>query len=137
MKIKRNYLIVIGLILLFSLLMSSIFLYDKINENKDSSNHYVLYIGLNDKNENTQLLKTSEAQEIVDNTTLKYVDGFTTTLAKGHWSDGKVMFNETTIICYIDDTDIGTVHKLANDLKKKLNQESILIEESFITKEFY
>ncbi|MBR5090331.1 MAG: hypothetical protein IK093_12960, partial [Ruminiclostridium sp.] len=79
-----------------------------------------------------------EAKRIVDEVCLQYFEGYTLQEATGAWTDeSKNITHEYTLVCYFDDTDKETVYKAANDLIKKLNQNTVLIEEDNIRMEYY
>ncbi|MBO7674938.1 MAG: hypothetical protein J6S63_08000, partial [Atopobiaceae bacterium] len=83
-------------------------------------------------------VSSEEAKKIVDETCLKYFEGYTLQEARGAWTDGKNnLTHEYTLVCYFDDADINMVHKAADELITKLNQNSILIEKDRIEMEFY
>lgn len=137
MKNEKKFIhAIIIIIIIVNLACSVIFIHDKITY-KEEPNHFTLFIGLNDKDANKQIINSFEAKNIVENITLKYVDSFTVNFGKGYWLNNNITYNESTIILYIDDSDINTIHKIANEIKEKLNQESILIETSKVKKEFY
>ena len=97
-----------------------------------------MYIGTNDKDTYTQIIPTETAKEIVNNTCLNYFDGYTIQDARGVWKDeaGKTT-GENTIICYFDDADASKVHAAADEIIRKLNQNTILIEKNIIQMEYY
>ena len=99
---------------------------------------YVMYVGTNDKDTYKAEVSSEEAKKIVDETCLKYFEGYTLQEARGAWTDGKNnLTHEYTLVCYFDDADINMVHKAADELITKLNQNSILIEKDMIEMEFY
>lgn len=102
------------------------------------SSQYVMYIGTNDKDTYEQIISTEEAKKIVDGICFKYLGGYTIQDAIGSWvdDDGNPT-HENTIVCYFDDTDSETVHKIADEVIAALNQNSVLIETDSIQIEFY
>ena len=90
---------------------------------------YILYVGLNDKDTKTQKIDTLSAYNLTNNILLNYVEGATVTQSKGIYkhNNGNVVI-ENTLIIELLFTDNDTVNKIANDLKKALNQESIAIQ---------
>lgn len=88
-----------------------------------------LSIGLNDKDTKKQTVATANAKKIITKAVYKYCNGGTVTDAQGiytHENGEKVQ--ENTIVVYMYGEPLGNVEKLANHLKKALNQESIAIE---------
>lgn len=107
-------------------------------EDDGKSTQYVMYIGTNDKDAYEQIIPTVEAKAIVDQICFKYLEGYTIQDATGSWVDEKGNpTHENTIVCYFDDTDADTVHKIANEVIAALNQNSVLIETDSISIEFY
>lgn len=102
------------------------------------SPQYVMYIGTNDKDTYAPKYSEDEARDIVDKVCLKYFEGYTLQEAIGSWTDEKSnITHEYTLVCYFDDTDKETVHKAADELLEKLNQNTILIEKDEIQMEYY
>ena len=100
---------------------------------------YVMYVGTNDKDTYKLEMTKEEAREIVDNVCLKYFpDGYTLQEAVGAWTDEKNnITHEYTFVCYFDYAEIETVHKAADEVIEKLNQNSVLIEEDEIRIDYY
>ena len=108
------------------------------NEKKETTAQYVMYVGTNDKDTYKPKYSHDQAKDIVDKTCLKYFEGYTLQDATGSWTDEKKnITHEYTLVCYFDDADKKTVHKAADELIKKLNQNSILIEKDEIETEYY
>ena len=105
---------------------------------EEYSKQYVMYVGTNDKDTYKLEITEEEAKRIVDEVCLQYFEGYTLQEATGAWTDeSKNITHEYTLVCYFDDTDKETVYKAANDLIKKLNQNTVLIEEDNIRMEYY
>lgn len=99
---------------------------------------YVMYVGTNDKDTYKPEYTQEEARDIVDRVCLRYFGGYTLQEAGGVWTDEKQnITHEYTLVCYFDDADKETVYKAADELIKKLNQNTILIEEGEITIDYY
>ncbi len=105
----------------------------------DGTVQYVMYVGTNDKDTYKREISTEEAKEIVDSVCLKYfADGYTMQEATGAWTDEKNnITHEYTLVCYFDGADKETVHKAADELIERLNQNSILIESDTIDIDYY
>ena len=99
---------------------------------------YILYVGLNDKDTKTQKIDTLSAYNLTNNILLNYVEGATVTQSKGIYkhNNGNVVI-ENTLIIELLFTDNDIVNKIANDLKKALNQESIEIQKFNIESYLY
>ena len=105
---------------------------------EDLSEQYVMYIGTNDKDTYKQEIPTDEAKKIVDEICLSHFDGYTIQEASGAWKDETdTITHEYTIVCYFDGADSETVHKVADEVIEKLNQNTVLIEKDDINMEFY
>lgn len=106
--------------------------------NKYIDRQYVMYIGTNDKDTYKPEISTDEAKNIVDEICLKYFDGYTIQDAVGSWKDETgTSTHENTIVCYFDNADKQTVYAVANEVIKKLNQNTVLIEADNIKMEYY
>ncbi len=105
----------------------------------DGTVQYVMYVGTNDKDTYKREISTEEAKEMVDSVCLKYfADGYTMQEATGAWTDEKNnITHEYTLVCYFDGADKETVHKAADELIERLNQNSILIESNTIDIDYY
>jgi len=90
-------------------------------------NKYILNIGLNDKDTKTQIIKTSKALETIKNTLFNNnIVGYTIYTGYGLYKhDSGEITKEKTIIIEMFYTDDNTINNIINDLKVKLNQESI------------
>ena len=90
---------------------------------------YSMFIGLNDKDSKKQEVKTNDAIKLVSNV----INGGSISTIHGVYTheDGTKV-NETTLKVDILYSDDATVRMYANDLKRLLNQESILIQQNVI-----
>ena len=105
---------------------------------KDATVHYTLYIGTNDKDTYKQEIPTEEAKHIVDEICTKYVNGFTVQDSIGTWNDeNDVITHETTIMCYLDDIDEETLHRICEEIRVALNQNTVLIQKEYTALDFY
>lgn len=99
---------------------------------------YVMYVGTNDKDTNEPVCSHEEAVERVDSILIDHFGGFTIQDANGGWvDDNGTRYDEYTIVIYISDTDLESVHKAADDLIKAFNQSSVLIQANETKTEFY
>ena len=101
---------------------------------------YTIYIGTNDKDTFQLEIPLDEARSIIYNTMINYFsDGFTMHDANGVWKDeNDAITLEYTFVCIIENADIDEIHKAADELILKLDQNSILIVSNRVEKvEFY
>ena len=101
---------------------------------------YTMYIGTNDKDTFQLEIPLEEAQEIVFDTMMNYFpDGFTMYNASGVWKDETNSVTiEYTFVCIIENAEKEDIYKAANELIKKLDQNSILIVSDNVEKvDFY
>lgn len=101
---------------------------------------YTMYIGTNDKDTFQLEIPLEEAQEIVFDTMMNYFpDGFTMYNASGVWKDETNSVTiEYTFVCIIENADKEDIYEAANELIKKLDQNSILIVSNNVEKvDFY
>lgn len=99
---------------------------------------YTMYIGLNDQDTYTQQISTEEAQKMVANIALQYVDGFTQTTAMGAYKDEKgVVTYEKSLVFSFSYASEEQMQNIMNDVLEELNQNSILIEKENVNYDFY
>lgn len=101
---------------------------------------YTIYIGTNDKDTFQLEIPLDEARSIIYNTMINYFsDGFTMYDANGVWKDeNDAITLEYTFVCIIENADIDEIHKAADELILKLDQNSILIVSNRVEKvDFY
>ena len=98
---------------------------------------YVLYLGTNDKDTNEPVFPPDEAKKEAEKILLKHFGGYTIQQADGGWIDGDTVYTEYTLVIYLSDTDIESVHAAADEMIKTFNQSSVLIQENQTTTEFY
>ena len=101
------------------------------------------YIGLNDKDKYIQLIKSEDAEKILQDIFLKYTSGFTILKSKGVWNDGKetTFENGFIVILYFDSSEKMYLEQYASfiseEIIEKLNQTSVLVEFSPVNYQFY
>lgn len=109
-----------------------------VDQPQNESIHYTLYIGTNDKDTYTQIKPMDEVKQLVDAICIQYVNGFTFQDANGTWRDEKgVITHENTIICQFDEIDEETLFRICDELRRALNQNTILIEKECVQLDFY
>lgn len=130
-----------------------IFLSCKVNSNpifnssdksfKENGFKLTFYIGLNDKDKYIQLIKSEDAEKILQEIFLKYTSGFTILKSKGVWNDGKetIFENGFIVILYFDSSEKMYLEQYASfiseEIIEKLNQTSVLVEFSPVNYQFY
>ena len=97
---------------------------------------FILYLGLNDKDTKKQEINTIEAYKIVNNVVNNYCDGATIYECQGIYKhdNGTIVF-EKTLKIELMFVDKLTVVSIVKDLKKALNQESIVLQKEIVESE--
>lgn len=100
------------------------------------TNKVTLYVGLNDQDIKTQIIPTIEALKLASNACVKYVGGGTIYQAVGVYTheNGEIVTENTLRIEIIEPG--ASLAGLVNDLKKTLNQETIIIQHEMIDSKF-
>ena len=140
MKNKKDLIIIVLLIVNMFATGTVGFVAWRSNSNQSSNEkiQYTMYIGMNDKDTYEQIISTEDAKTIIDNICFKYLDGYTIQDANGSWVDENgLVTHENTIVCCFKDADNDTVYKIADEVIKTLNQNTVLIEKDLIQIDFY
>lgn len=100
----------------------------------------LLTIGLNDKNTERQEIETGAAKNIIANILLNQFNIFAFTMfeCSGVYkmeSTGNIIFENSIRVEIATDDELTTADAIIAELKKELNQESIMLEKE--TKEIY
>lgn len=92
---------------------------------------YTLSIGLNDKDSKTQEISDTEScLRIIESLNESLIDGYTIYNADGFYThENGAQVNEKTIIVDIVNEKKEKILKACKSIKRKLNQESVLIQE--------
>ena len=99
---------------------------------------YTLYIGLNDKDSDTQEISTEQAREIVDEICCKYVGGFTAFQAQGGWTDeGGALTKENTLVYMFSYADEAQITAIMDEVIPALNQSVILVHVDTVQSAYY
>ena len=78
------------------------------------------------------------SESILEDILIEYIGGYTIQEAYGGWiGDDGTEYQEYTLVIYLSDTDIDTVHSLCDELLSTYNQSAILIQSNVTTTEFY
>lgn len=107
------------------------------NEQGAPDVQYVLYLGTNDKDTNKPVFTPDEAKKEAEKILLKHFGGYTIQQADGGWVDGDTVYTENTLVIYLSDTDLESIHAAADEMIKTFHQSSVLIQENQTTTEFY
>lgn len=99
---------------------------------------YTLYIGLNDKDANVQLISTQDACAVVNEICVKYVDGFNASQTWGAWTDDNgALVNEQALVYTFHNTSKEKVTAIMDEVLVALNQGSILMVSDAVEPGFY
>lgn len=104
----------------------------------DGGKEFVLYLGTNDKDTNQPVYSQEESKERAKAILMKDFGGYTIQEAEGGWrGDDGTEYQEYTLVIYLSDTDIDTVHAAARELIDEFHQSSVLINTQTVQSEFY
>lgn len=99
---------------------------------------YILYLGTNDKDTNQPVYSREESKERAKAILMDNLGGYTIQEAEGGWRDDNgTEYQEYTLVIYLSDTDIDTVHDTARKLIEEFNQSSVLISTELVGTEFF
>ena len=99
---------------------------------------FVLYLGTNDKDTNEPVYSHEESKERAKAILMKSFGGYTIQEAEGGWKgDDGTEYQEYTLVIYLSDTDLNTVHKVSRELIDEFHQSSVLISTERVKTEFY
>jgi hypothetical protein len=98
---------------------------------------YTLSIGMQDSKTHEEYDREKAALQI-DKIVTKYCDGLTRYFSEGAWKydDGSIGY-EKSIVYILAGTDLGTAHKICDEVKQAFNQESVMITINKEKVEFY
>ena len=106
-------------------------------EEKVGSVQYVIYLGTNDKDDNTPVFTEAEAIEKAREILIEHFGGYTIQEAHGGWIDEGKIYQEYTLVIYLSDTTLEEVHAAADDMVETFHQSSVMIQANPTTTEFY
>ena len=99
---------------------------------------YILYLGTNDKDTNQPVFTPEEAKEHAKAILMRRLGGYTIQEAEGGWKgDDGTEYQEYTLVIHLSDTNIDTVHAVAQELIEEFHQSSVLINTELVQTEFY
>ena len=109
-----------------------------LNQQMETGEKYILYIGTNDKDTYTQLIPTEEARGKVNAICAKYVGGYTVSDARGGWVDETdTLTQENTLVYSFYEVTEEQLRQIMDDVLKELNQNSILVEKQEAVYTYY
>lgn len=128
---------ILAVLCMLALMLStySLTVIQKMDTGKDVQ--YVVYLGTNDKDTNEPVYTPEKAREKAEEILLDHFGGYTIQEANGGWVDGDTVYTEYTLVIYLSDTDLDSVHAAASDMIRVFNQSSVLIQANTTTTEFY
>lgn len=98
---------------------------------------YVMYLGTNDKDSNEPVFTPDEAKKKAEAILIDHFGGYTIQEASGGWIDGGTEYQEYTLVIYLSDTDLESVHRAADEMIVAFHQSSVLIQANQTVTEFY
>ena len=100
-----------------------------------TTEHYTIYVGLNDKDQNKQIISTSDAIETVDEIFFNNSVDFTRFGGKGEFKFNGSESYENSLVYEVYGSDRESIENISSQICKQLNQKSVLIryERSFST----
>lgn len=137
MNNKNNTIAIIISLVALCISIISLVIPSYKSKNMTNDYQYVIYIGTNDQNTNEPVCTPEEAKEKIENTLTKYFGGYTIQEAHGGWEENGTFYREYSVVAYISDTDLETIHHAADDLLKEFNQFCFLIQRNETYSEFY
>ena len=127
---KKQWILgVCAILLVINLVFTGLVIYGVLPKEAEKTSRYTLYIGLNDKDSNVQVIPVSEALDIVSEICVDYVPGYTAMTGHGGWlNDAGEFIREETLIFTIIDAEEESILKIKDEVMKALNQSSIMME---------
>ena len=90
---------------------------------------YTIYLGTNDKDTLKPEIPLETIREQMHEICIKYVDGYTVSVADGFYRDGDGnITHEVSLVYVFIDVPIDSVQKIMDEALTKFNQGSILLE---------
>lgn len=133
---KRIALILITLLIVLTL--PGCAAQEKASLANQSEFKYNMYVGLNDKDTYKQIISDDEAQKIVSDICLKYLDGYTVTKRQGVYKDEKgIVTQENSLVYEFYFATDEKIKSIMDEALVKLNQNSILVEKAKVDYNFY
>ena len=102
-----------------------------------SSIQHIMYLGTNHKDTNKPVFTQAEAMEKAREILVRHFGGYTIQEANGGWVDDDMLYQEYTLVIYLNDTTEDAVHAAADELVEVFHQSSVLIQAVPVQAEFY
>lgn len=88
---------------------------------------YNVYIGLTDKNQKRQIIDENAAVEIIKSICINHKVGYTIYNANGGYNDDGIIHTEKTIVLEMDRIVDETLNEILNDVKRRINTNSVMV----------
>lgn len=125
---SRAIVVVALVVACLSLVVSGVLVGMRIQDDASKTTSYTLYIGLNDKDANEQLVDTEEALQTAREICIKHVGGCTISQATGYWGEDGTIYQENTIVCVVSGATQDEVNAIADEADATFNQNSVLVQ---------
>ena len=102
-----------------------------------TTEHYTIYVGLNDKDQNKQIIPTDDAIKTVDAIFINNSVDFTRFEARGEFKFNDTGFYENSLVYEVYGTDKDSIKNISSQICKQLNQGSVLIKYERSFSNFY
>lgn len=104
----------------------------------EEGSKWVIFLGLNDKDDYSQKMSIEESEDIASDIILKYVDGYTKLNGTGAFKNDKnIVTKENSLIYHIYFASQDDISNIMDELIEVFNQESILVENYKVDYNFY
>ena len=102
-----------------------------------TTEQYTIYVGLNDKDQNKQIMSTSEAIKTVDGIFINNSVDFTRFEGKGEFKFNNSEYFENSLIYEVYGEDRESIQNISSQICKQLNQKCVLIKYERCFSTFY
>ena len=116
-------------VLIFTLVVTLVKDNRGLNGELSRQKKYTIYLGTNDKDTLKPEIPLETIREQMHEICIKYVDGYTVSVADGFYRDGDGnITHEVSLVYVFIDVPIDSVQKIMDEALTKFNQSSILLE---------
>jgi len=104
----------------------------------EGDEQFVIFLGTTDKDTNQPTFSREDSKERAKAILMENFTGYTIQEAEGGWKgdDGRE-YQDYTLVIYLSETNIDTVHAAAQKLMDEFHQASVLINTQRVHTEFY
>lgn len=139
---RSRYILIVLEVILVIMIVVEIGLLIKDNQGLNGElsrqKKYTIYLGTNDKDTLKQEIPIETIRAQMHEICIKYVDGYTVSVADGFYRDGDGnITHEVSLVYVFIDVPIDSVQKIMDEALAKFNQSSILLEVSKERGTFY